>query len=192
MNRPAARTTQSVSRPSMMQVSMLTALAVAFRAAELFIPTPLPWLRLGLANVVILIVLVSFGVRAALLVNVARILLASFVIGTFLSPGFWLSLCAGVVSCLSMAVVWYCFGGWLSYVGTSVVGAYFHTMSQFFVAYLIFVRHVAILKLMPYFLLFSLGTGALTGVAATAILVWARRHGVLTPRAFDHRSANRC
>ncbi|RLC47567.1 MAG: hypothetical protein DRH70_03100 [Candidatus Coatesbacteria bacterium] len=192
MNSPAAWTAQSLSRPSMMQLSMLTALAVGFRAAEVFIPTPLPWLRLGLANVVVLIVLASFGVRTALLVNVARILLASFVIGTFLSPGFWLSLCAGVVSCLSMALVWYCFGGWLSYIGISVVGAYCHTVAQFFVVYLLFVRHVAILKLMPYFLLVSLGTGTLTGLAATAILTWAKRHGILTARTSDHESAGKC
>ena len=162
-----------------MQLSMLTVLAVAFRAAEIVIPTPLPWLRLGLANVAVLVVLVSFGGRAALLVNLARIVLASILMGTFLSPGFWLSLFAGTVACISMIIVWYCFRRWLSNIGVSVVGAYSHTMSQFFVAYLLFVRHAAILRLMPYFLLMSLFTGALTGAAATAMLSWMRRHGLL-------------
>lgn len=162
-----------------MQLAMLTVLAVAFRAAEIVIPTPLPWLRLGLANVAVLVALVSFGGRAALLVNLARIALASIVMGTFLSPGFWLSLCAGVAACTSMIIVWYCFRRWLSYIGVSVIGAYCHTLSQFIVAYLLFVRHVAILKLMPYFLLLSLLTGALTGAAATALLSWMSRNGLL-------------
>jgi len=163
-----------------MQLSMLTVLAVAFRAAEVVIPTPLPWLRPGLANVAILMVLVSFGARAAILVNLARIVLASILMGTFLSPGFWLSLCAGITACISMIMVWYGFRRWLSYVGVSVVGAYTHTMSQFLVAYLLFVRHAAVLRLMPYFLLMSLVTGALTGAAATAMLAWARRRGMLS------------
>ena len=162
-----------------MQLSMLAVLGVAFRAAEIVIPTPLPWLRLGLANVAVLIALVLFGARAALLVNLARIALASILMGTFLSPGFWLSLSAGIVACVSMIIVWYCFRRWLSLIGVSMVGAYFHTMSQFFVAYLLFVRHAAILSLMPYFLLVSLITGALTGLAAAAMVSWARRRGLL-------------
>lgn len=182
-NRRTVPKGSAIPQGSMMQLSMLTVLAVAFRAAEIVIPTPLPWLRLGLANVAVLVVLVSFGGRAALLVNLARIVLASILMGTFLSPGFWLSLCAGIVACISMIIVWYCFRRWLSYIGVSVVGAYSHTMSQFFVAYLLFVRHAAILRLMPYFLLMSLLTGALTGAAATAMLSWVRRHGPLGPLA---------
>jgi len=161
-----------------MQLSMLAVLGVAFRAAEVVIPTPLPWLRLGLANVAVLIALVSFGARAALLVNFARIAIASILMGTFLTPGFWLSLSAGIVACASMIVVWYCFRRWLSLVGVSMVGAYFHSMAQFFVAYSLFVKHAAILSLMPYFLFVSLITGALTGLAAATIVSWARRHGL--------------
>ena len=172
----------AIPQGSMMQLSMLTVLAVAFRAAEVVIPTPLPWARPGLANVAILMVLVSFGARAAILVNLARIVLASILMGTFLSPGFWLSLCAGITACIAMIMVWYAFRRWLSYVGVSVVGAYTHTMSQFLVAYLLFVRHAAVLRLMPYFLLMSLVTGALTGAAATAMLAWARRRGLLPER----------
>ncbi|MCD6325953.1 Gx transporter family protein [bacterium] len=176
----------------MMRLSMLTVLAVAFRAAEIVIPTPLPWLKIGLANAVILVVLKMHGSKAALLVNISRILLASLVLGTFLSPGFWLSLGAGLTSCISMITVWACLGKWLSDIGISVVGAYVHTMTQFALAYLLFVKHIAILELMPYFLLVSLVSGAATGALATAMLSWAKRHGMQTMQSANCEANTEC
>ena len=160
------------------QLAVLTVLALAFRSAEVFIPTPLPWLRIGLANAVVLLAIAQFGFRDALLVNVARIFLPSIIFGGLLGPGFWLSLCAGVVSTSIMALLYSRARPWLSLVAISAVGAYAHTMTQFFVAYWLYVRHECILGLMPYFLLVALGTGSVTGVAAAALLFVVRRYSV--------------
>jgi len=162
-----------------MKLAVLLVLAVAFRAAEFAIPTPVPWLRLGIANGVVLFTLVALGPRAALLVNLGRIILASLLFGTLLSPGFWLSLSAGTSSCLVMIAAWLLLRKWVSCVGVSVIGSYAHILTQFLVAYWLFVRHPAIVDVMPYFLFISLVTGIATGLLAQLMLVWARRHGMV-------------
>ena len=77
-------------------LSLLTAAALMIYAIESMLPTlvPVPGIKLGLANVVTLIVLKRCGVRDALLVLLARILLSACFFGSLLSLTY--SLCGGL------------------------------------------------------------------------------------------------
>ncbi|MEW6380341.1 MAG: Gx transporter family protein [bacterium] len=44
----------------------------------------MPWLRLGLANIIIMVVIVLYGVKDGLLVSFLRAIVGSILIGTFL------------------------------------------------------------------------------------------------------------
>jgi len=81
----------------------LVATACVLQVAESFIPHPVPGVRLGLANIVTLVTLAELGFAAALEVALLRTVVASLVLGSFLTPGFLLSFFSAAAS---TAVMW--------------------------------------------------------------------------------------
>ena len=71
-------------------IAALAALAITIHVAESALPSPLPGVKPGLANVITLVVFCIYGWRAAAWVSLLRILVGSILIGTFLSPTFFL------------------------------------------------------------------------------------------------------
>ncbi|MFQ5488479.1 MAG: Gx transporter family protein, partial [Gammaproteobacteria bacterium] len=80
------------------RIAWLTALAIAIHIAESVLPSPLPGVKPGLANVVTLTVLFLYGWSAAVWVSLLRVLVGSLLIGTFLTPTFALSLSGALAS----------------------------------------------------------------------------------------------
>ena len=80
------------------RIAWLTALAITIHIAESALPSPLPGIKPGLANVVTIVALVQYGWGTAAWVALLRVLIGSLLIGTFLSPTFLLSL-AGAAGC---------------------------------------------------------------------------------------------
>jgi heptaprenyl diphosphate synthase len=148
------------------RLGLLTGLALALYIVESALPRPLPWLRLGLSNALVLAVLLVYGLRMALSISVLRTLVGSLVIGSFLSPGFAISMSAGIASCVAMGVASFVGRRVLGTVGISVIGALAHNLTQLLVAYFLFVRHAEVFALVPVFLFLSAGTGLVTGLAA--------------------------
>ena len=120
-------------------------------------------MRLGLANGMTLLALRWWGFKEAIIVVIIRVFLGSILIGSFLQPGFILSFTGSIFSATIM--------GWLlslrmqpfSIVGVSIIGAIFKNFAQLIMAYVILIRHIAILSLIPVFLITSLITGVLVG-----------------------------
>jgi len=135
-------------------LSIFIAAAAALNAVEWLIPHPVPWLRLGLANMITLTAIVTMGNRFAFKVALGRVFVSSFVLGTFLSPTFYMGLGGSVVSCLGM-ILFYRPMGRLSIIGVSVLGAFLHNAAQLILAYMLFVKHPGIVFLLPV-----IGTGA--------------------------------
>lgn len=153
------------------RIATLAAYAIVLHLLERMIPTPIPWLRLGLANIITLLALIIYGLRTALFISLIRVLLGSLFIGTFLGPGFILSLGGALTSTFAMA------GGNLlgervfSPMGLSLIGAYSHVLTQLFLAYLIFIRQFeAILWVAPFLLTLGLLTGLLNGLICIKVL----------------------
>lgn len=157
-------------------LALFAALAVAVHALELLLPNPLPWFRPGLANILGLTALFCYGVRALWAVTLARILLAGLLLGRLFSPGFFLSLGGGVLACGLMSAAYGLGGRRIGPVGVSLCGALGHVLGQLLVAWLIVVRHPAIWKLLPFFLLFALVSGIVNGLAGVALLRALSRH----------------
>lgn len=162
-------------------LALFTALAVALHTLEFLLPSPAPWFRLGLANTLALAALFLYGSRAAWHVNLTRILVGSLVVGNLFSPGFFLSLSGGVTATALMTGSKALFGRHIGPVGVSLLGAAGHTAGQILVAWLILIRHPGLWNLFPFFLLFSLGTGVATGVAAGMLVELLQAHP-----AFSH------
>ncbi len=150
-------------------LALMVALGVVLHRQEALIPLPSPWIKLGLANVMTLVALVFMGFREALTVTLLRVILGSILVGTFLSPTFFLSLAGGVAATFSMAWV-YCRGkSPFSLIGVSVCAAYAHTLTATLCVYFFWVRQEFFFKLLPIFFTFALITGVLTGIAGNFI-----------------------
>jgi len=153
------------------RIALLASYALALHGLEALIPTPIPWLRLGLSNIITVITLFFYGLRPALTVTMVRILLGSLLLGTFLGPGFFLSLSGGLAGTISMGIAAGLFPGMFSPLGISLIGAFFHNMAQLFTAYFLFVRKIdAILLVLPFLIAAGTVTGACNGFAAKYLI----------------------
>jgi heptaprenyl diphosphate synthase len=147
--------------------AVLAALALIFSYIEFLVPLSLglPGIKLGLANIVIVVALYKLGSRTALLVNVTRILLAAALFGSVFSALY--SLAGGLLSFAAM--VFLRRTNLFSTAGVSMAGGVFHNMGQLLIAALI-VESYQIFYYFPLLLLAGLATGIVNGIIATLIL----------------------
>jgi heptaprenyl diphosphate synthase len=152
---------------------MLVALAVVLNLLESQVPTPLPWVRLGLANLMTLVAVLTLGWRAGFLVTFVRVTAVGFLLGGFLGPGFLLSLGGGIAGTAVMALMARGAGRVWSPLALSAAGAFAHGGAQVLVLAAVIVRTREVLLLLPWVLLTSLVAGIATGLLANLLL--ARR-----------------
>ena len=154
-------------------ISRLAAAAVALAIAEAALPSPLPGVKPGLANVVTLVVLWRFGWRAAAWVSLLRVLVASLVLGSFLSPGFVLSLAGALASLAALGLAQGLPRRWFGPVAHSIVAAFAHLVAQLAVVYLWLIPSPALWSLLPLFSGAALLFGVINGVVAHGLLASA-------------------
>lgn len=123
-----------------------------------------PGMKLGLANLAVVIALYYYGWKEALLVNILRIILAGLLFGNLFSILF--SLCGVTASFLFMLLARR-FG--LSVYGVSMVGGVFHNIGQLIAAIFI-VQTVSVGYYAPFLLVAGLVTGLLIGIIGEEIL----------------------
>lgn len=151
------------------RLTMLLALSVVLNIIESFIPLfngNIPGLKLGLANIIILIVLYMFSFKDALYVSLLRILLVGILRTGLFSMTFFFSLGGAFFSLCSMFLAK---KTKLSIIGVSIVGSIFHSIGQILVAILI-IKNTYIIYYVPWLLLFSIPTGILVGFTSKTIL----------------------
>ena len=146
---------------------VFTALALIFSYVETLIPINfgIPGVKLGLANLIIVIVLYQTGWREALLLSVTRIVLAGFLFGSLFSILY--SLAGGLLSLAVMAFIKRYKG--FSVIGVSIAGGVSHNVGQLAVAMLA-VSTWQIGYYLPVLLIAGLLTGALIGVVSREVL----------------------
>lgn len=146
---------------------VFTALALIFSYVELLIPINfgIPGAKLGLANLVIVIVLYKTDWKEALLLSVARIILAGFLFGNLF--GILYSLAGGILSLAVMTLLKKT--GAFSVIGVSMAGGVSHNVGQLIIAMLV-VETYAVGYYLPVLLITGLITGTLIGIAGREML----------------------
>jgi len=157
-------------------LALFIAVAVTMHALETLLPTPVPWLRLGLSNIMTLAALYLYDGRAAWTVSLTRVGLGALLLGRLFSPGFWLALAGAIIATTAMIVMHRVAGRRLSPVGISAIGAAGHALGQILAARLLIIQHAAIWQIFPLFLLFTIFSGLLTGWFAAGLLEKLRQH----------------
>lgn len=142
------------------------ALALILSYVESLIPFyfGIPGVKLGLTNLVIVLMLYQRGAGQALLLSCARVFLAGFLFGNMYSILY--SLAGGILSLLVMALIKK--SGKFSIAGVSIAGGIFHNVGQILVAMAV-VENVSIVYYMPVLLISGVVTGCLIGIAASEV-----------------------
>lgn len=150
-------------------LGILTAGAIVIGIVESFIPSiGIPGVKLGLANIVMLIILYELGILEAILVDLLRVLVVGLIRGTFLSMGFLMSL-TGAVFSIGIMILFYLLIKKFSIIGVSVIGAVFHVIGQILIA-MIYLGTVYVVYYLPIILVSSVITGVLVGLVAQLVI----------------------
>jgi uncharacterized membrane protein len=161
------------------RIALLSSYALALHGLESLIPMPLPWIRVGLSNIITLMTLLLFGFRAAMMVTLTRVTLASLFNGSFLGPGFILSLGGGISSILSVACVFMLLPGVFGPVGLSLIGALFHNLSQLLLAYALFIQKAEpVLIVCPVLIFLGTITGLVNGLTTDLLIRNLKMSGI--------------
>jgi len=153
----------------------MAAVALGLSVLEGAIPTPLPGVKPGLANIVTLIVLARYGWRAAAWVSLLRVVAGSLLFGNFLAPGFFLSLSGALFSLLALAASLALPVRWFGPVSQSVLAAFAHIAGQLLVVFLWLIPHSGVAYLIPVFATAALLFGAANGLIAAHFMDNARQ-----------------
>ncbi len=157
----------------MHKLALFIAWACVFQMIEFIFPNPFPGVRLGLANMITLVVLIQMGFAAALEVALVRVVISSILVGTFLSPTFTLSFFGALISTIFMGVAYTASKKQdflrFSLLGISIIGAVTHTMTQLYLVYFLLIKHTGIFLLTPWLLISALIMGIITGIIARQI-----------------------
>lgn len=145
----------------------MTSLAIVFGYVEHLIPLPfgIYGIKLGLANLVVVIMLYAINAYSAFTINMVRIILCSVLFGTFTS--FWYSLIGGLISFVTMLIIKKT--DKFSPMGISICGAIAHNAGQIGVA-MILLDEIKIALYFPVLLITGAITGAVIGLVAIPII----------------------
>lgn len=167
------------------RIAWLAALAITLHIVESALPSPIPGVKPGLANIITILTLIQFGWSTAAWVNLLRVLVGSVLVGSFLSPTFILSLAGAISSIMVLRVAsWLPLSGRKQGIGTidpgggpgfgpigySVLAAMAHMAGQFYTAYLLFIPHDALFHLLPVLMTAAVVFGIISGFIAQLIL----------------------
>ncbi|MDP1638885.1 MAG: Gx transporter family protein [Candidatus Nitrotoga sp.] len=151
-------------------IARMAALAMGLSMLEAAIPSPLPGVKPGLANIVTLIVLARYGWRMAAWVSLLRVLAGSLLMGSFLTPGFFLSVSGALCSITILGISQYLPARWFGPVTHSIFGAFAHIAGQLLLVYFWLIPHTGLAYLIPIFATAALLFGTVNGLIAAHYL----------------------
>ncbi len=144
-----------------------TALALIFSYVETLIPLNfgIPGVKLGLANLIILVALYKMNLKEAYILSVVRVVLSGFIFGNLFSIVY--SLAGGLLSLTVMAVLKK--SNQFSTIGISIAGGVFHNVGQLLMA-MIVLESFNIVYYFPVLLVSGAITGCVIGIVANEML----------------------
>lgn len=152
-----------------MRLTMLLSFSIVLSIIESFIPLfngYIPGLKLGLANIIVVIVLYKYNVKDVFFVSILRVVVVGILRTGLFSINFFFSLFGALFSCSSMILFK---KTKLSMIGVSIIGSIFHSLGQIVVA-IIILKNSNMIYYLPWLLLFSIPTGLVVGIVSKKML----------------------
>ena len=146
---------------------LLIALAMVFSYVEVLIPFNfgIPGIKLGLANLIVVVGFYSMKTTDVIAVSLVRIFLSGLLFGNLMSILY--SLSGGILSIIVMLLLKRLHK--FSIVGVSIAGGVFHNIGQIIVAMLI-LENFAVAVYLPPLLIAGTITGMLIGILAMRMI----------------------
>ncbi|PID82460.1 MAG: heptaprenyl diphosphate synthase [Clostridiales bacterium] len=149
--------------------AILIAVSMILSYLEMLLPISygFPGVKLGLANLVIVVSIYMYGPINALIISILRVILMSITFGNMTILMYSL---VGALFGISFMIISKRVLS-LSIIGVSIVGGVFHNVGQLLVA-MLFISNFKILYYLPILLIFGLVSGFIIGLLSK--LVYAR------------------
>ena len=146
---------------------VFTALALIFSYVETLIPFQIgiPGVKLGLANLIIVVALYKLSLKETYLLSIVRVLLSGFLFRNYFSIIY--SLAGGLLSLTVMAALKRC--GGFSVMGVSLAGGVFHNIGQLLIAMAV-VETYSVMYYLPVLLVAGMITGFVIGLVSNEML----------------------
>lgn len=149
----------------MIYLALLVTFGIVLHVIENMIPLPfpIPGAKLGLANIISLLVVVFYGIREGLIVSTLRCIIGALLVGSLSSLLY--SLSGAILSTIVMALAYKYFKDIFSLVGISILGGVTHNIIQVTVANLV-LSTFGLYVYLPFLMVIGLFTGFFTGLTA--------------------------
>ena len=153
--------------------AMLIALGIIFSYVELLIPFSfgIPGIKLGLANLVVVVGILLLPKKQIFIILVARIVLVSFLFGNMSSMIY--SLAGGLLSFVIMCLFQKCKG--FSMIGISMAGGVSHNVGQLIVAACV-VESTSVFYYMPILMIVGALTGSVIGLVGERVSMYVTKN----------------
>jgi heptaprenyl diphosphate synthase len=159
-----------MSSKKLVNLSLFLSIALILGMIENALPPlPIPGVKLGLANIVNIILFFTDGINEALVITVLRVIAISILQGSLLSINFYISLDGAIISISSLYLLHSLFQKDVSPVSVGAVSAFSHITGQLLTVYIL-MNTPDILRLFPLLGLLGTLTGIITGIISTYII----------------------
>ncbi len=148
-------------------IGVFTALALIFSYIETMIPIPIaiPGIKIGLANLIIVLALYKLKIGEAIILSVVRVLLVGTLFGSMFSVIY--SLAGALLSLLIMYLLKKT--ETFSVVGVSMAGGVFHNVGQLIVAGIV-LESTSVIYYFPFLLLSGVVAGIVIGIVSNEVI----------------------
>jgi heptaprenyl diphosphate synthase len=145
-------------------LSIFLSISIVLSIVESFLPViPIVGAKLGLANIMTLVILSLYGEKDAFVVVILRVVLVGILRGSIGNPGFFLSLGGGLTAYLMMVI--FLRLKVFNIISVSVMGSLGHSVGQIAVAIVILSTN-ELVYYFPFLFLIAIPTGIFTGSVA--------------------------
>ncbi len=143
-------------------IALFSAFAILASYIETFIPSlGIPGVKLGLANIAVVLALFLLDAESAIIIDVVRIVIVGLLFGSLFSISF--ALAGAFVSLTVMIILKKVFK--FSIITVSIFGGFFHNVGQLIVAFIL-VDNYSVFTYLPVLLIAGIITGLIIGILA--------------------------
>ncbi len=147
-------------------IALFAALCIFLSTIEYIIPRPMPFLRLGLANLPLIIAVAVFSFSDVLFLAVLKAAGQGLINGTLFSYVFLFSFAGSIASAVVMLVLYRLFQRYITLTGISVMGALSSNMTQLWLSKL-FIFGDSVKYIAPVFLSIGFITSLILGILSS-------------------------
>lgn len=142
-------------------ISLFVSVALIVSLLEYYIPIPIPNIRLGLSNIIIINSILLFGFKETFFISFLKAILLVIILGNPIS--FIYNFSAGFTSIVTMYILNKFCSKYLSLIGISVLGSVSHVMVQILVS-MVLLNTKTLINFIPFLGIIGVFTGILVGI----------------------------